>query len=115
MAPTRDNDSLHLRLATGLHDMADRCRDHDPRRSIWLVKLSCHGQSTSQLKISTPEESKIWANTDINRALRALEEANASSQALKLLRRSAILRSPEPTGYKSGFLDAETAGRSRGW
>ena len=80
---TRDNASLHA-AREGLHDMAERCRDLTKQIDL-AVKLA--GRSVEiAVKDLHARESDQWANTDINRAHRALEDEQAAG--VEALRRA---------------------------
>ena len=72
---TRDNPTLHA-VRKGLHDMAERCRDLTKQIDL-AAKLA--GQAVDiAVKELDARESDHWANSDINTARRALENARAT-------------------------------------
>ena len=81
---TRDNTTLHA-AREGLHDIAERCRDLTKRIDL-SAKLAGRAVDIAVRELEA-RESDLWANTDINRARRALEDARAASvQALRWAR-----------------------------
>ena len=81
---TRDNATLHA-ARQDLHDMAERCRDLTKQIDL-AVKLAGRAVDTA-VKDLHARESEHWANTDINRARRALEDARAAGvEALRWAR-----------------------------
>ena len=81
---TRDNAALHA-AREGLHDMAERCRDLT-RQIDLAAKLADRAVDIAVNELNA-RESGHWANMDINRARKALDDARAASvQALRLAR-----------------------------
>ena len=81
---TRDNAALHA-AREGLHDIAERCRDLTKQIDL-AAKLAGKAVDIAVRELEA-RESNLWANTDINRARRALEDARAASvQALRWAR-----------------------------
>ena len=80
---TRDNTSLHA-AREGLHDMAERCRDLTKQINL-SAKLAGRAVDIAVKELDA-RESDLWANTEINRARRTLEEARAST--VEALRRA---------------------------
>ena len=81
---TRDNAALHA-AREGLHDIAERCRDLT--KQIDLAAKPADRAVDIAVGELEARESNLWANTDINRARRALEDARAASvQALRWAR-----------------------------
>ena len=81
---TRDNTTLHA-AREGLHDIAERCRDLTKQIDL-SAKLAGRAVDIAVRELEA-RESDLWANTDINRARRALEDARAASvQALRWAR-----------------------------
>ena len=80
---TRDNDALHA-AREGLHDIAERCRDLT--KQIDLAAKFAGRAVDIAVKELHARESDLWANTDIHRARRALEDARAAS--VEALRRA---------------------------
>ena len=81
---TRDNAGLHA-AREGLHHVAERCRDLTKRIDL-AAKLASRtvGIAVKQLDA---QKSDLWANTDINKACRALQDARANAvEALRLAR-----------------------------
>ena len=72
---TRDNATLHA-AREGLHDMAERCRDLTKQIDL-AAKLAGRAVDIAVKELDA-RESDLWANTDINRARRALEDARAA-------------------------------------
>ena len=80
---TRDNAALHA-AREGLHDMAERCRDLTKQIDL-AAKLEGRAIDIAVRELDA-QESGLWVNTDINRARRALEEAQ--SKGVESLRRA---------------------------
>ena len=80
---TRDNTALHT-AREGLRDMSERCRDLTKQIDL-AAKLvgRAVGIAVNDLEA---RESDLWANTEINRARRALE--NKRHEAVESLRRA---------------------------
>ena len=72
---TRDNVALHA-AREGLHDVAERCRDLTKQIDL-AAKLAGRAVDIAVRELDA-RESDIWANTDINKARRALEDARAA-------------------------------------
>ena len=80
----RDNAALHA-AREGLHDMAERCRDLTKQLDL-AAKLAGRAVDIA-VKELVARKSDLWANADINRARRALEDARAASvEALRQAR-----------------------------
>ena len=79
----RDNAALHA-LREGLHDMAERCRDLTKQLDL-AAKLTGRAVDIAVKELEA-RESDHWANTDINKARKALEGARAG--AVEALRRA---------------------------
>ena len=79
----RDNAALHA-AREGLHDVAQRCRDLS-RQIDLAAKLA---GTTADIAVNElrARESELWANTDINTARRALEDAR--SEGVEALRKA---------------------------
>lgn len=71
---TRDNAALHA-AREALHDMAERCRDLTKQIDL-AAKLAGRAVDIAVKELAA-RDSDFWANTDINKARRALEEARA--------------------------------------
>ncbi len=80
---TRDNAALHT-VRKGLHDMAERCRDLT--RQIDLAARLGSKVVDIAVRELDARESDYWANADVNRARRALEDAR--SETVEALRRA---------------------------
>ena len=80
---TGDHASLHA-AREGLHDMAERCRNLN--RQVDLATRQATRTVDTAVKDLDARESDLWANADINRARRALEDARAD--AIEVLRRT---------------------------
>ena len=80
---TRDNAALYA-AREGLHDMAERCRDLTKQIDL-AAKLEGRAIDIAVRELDA-RESGLWANTDINRARRALEEAQ--TKGVESLRRA---------------------------
>ena len=72
---TRDNAALDA-ARKGLHDMAERCRDLTKQIDL-AAKLAGRAVDIAVRELDA-RESDLWANTDINRARRAVEDARAA-------------------------------------
>ena len=81
--PGRDNTALH-KAREGLHDTSDRCRDLT-RKIDLAAKLAERAVDTAVKELDA-RESHLWANTDINKARKALESTQAG--AVEALRRA---------------------------
>jgi type I restriction enzyme M protein len=79
----RDNAALHA-AREGLHPMAERCRDLTKQIDL-AAKLAGRVIDISVKEVEA-RESDLWANADVTRARRALEEARA--EAVEALRRA---------------------------
>ena len=79
----RDNVALHA-ARKGLHGMADLCRDLT--RQIDLVAKLAGRSVDIAVKELEAQESDLWANSDISKARRAIEDARAG--AVEALRRA---------------------------
>ena len=79
----RDNAALHA-LREGLRDMAERCRDLTKQLDL-AAKLAGRAVDIAVKELEA-RESDHWANTDINKARKALEGARAG--AVEALRRA---------------------------
>ena len=80
---TRDNATLHA-ARQGLHDVAQRCRDLTKQIDL-ASKLAGRAVDIAVRELDA-RESDLWANTDINRARRVLEDARAAG--IEALRRA---------------------------
>ena len=80
---TRDNAALHA-SREGLHDVAERCQGLT--RQIDLAAKWAERAVDIAVKELEARKSKLWANTDINKARRALEDARF--EAVEPLRRA---------------------------
>ena len=81
---SRDNASLHA-TRDGLHDTAELCRDLTKQIDL-AVKLSARVIDVAVKELDA-RNSDLWANADMNRAHRALEEARtAGVEALRQTR-----------------------------
>ena len=80
---TRDNAALHA-ARKGLHDMAECCR-HLTRQIDLAAKLAGHAVDVAVKELDA-RESDLWANTDINKARKALQGTRAG--AVEALRRA---------------------------
>ena len=72
--PGRDNGSLH-KAREGLHNTSDRCRDLT-RQIDLAAKLAGRAVDTAVKELDA-RGSELWANTDINKARKALEGTRA--------------------------------------
>ena len=72
---TRKNAALHA-AREGLHDVAERCRDLTKQIDL-AAKLAGRAVDIAEKELHA-RESDLWANTDLNRARRALEDARAA-------------------------------------
>ena len=72
----RDNVALH-EAREGMHDMAERCRDLT-RQVEMAVKLAKRAVDIGVKELNA-QDSELWANTDINKAQKALEQARAAA------------------------------------
>ena len=80
----RENAALYA-AREGLHDVAERCRDLTKQIDL-AAKLAGRAVDIAVGELDA-RESDLWANTDINRARKALEDAReASVQALRRAR-----------------------------
>ena len=79
----RDNAALYA-AREGLHEMAERCRDLTKQIDL-AAKLAGRAIDISMKELEA-QESGLWANVDINRARRALEEAQ--TKGVESLRRA---------------------------
>ena len=79
----RDNATLHV-AREGLHDMAELCRDLTKQVDL-AAKLAGRVVDIAVNELGA-RKSDLWANTDINTARRALEEARAAG--VEALRRA---------------------------
>ena len=79
----RDNTVL-LALREDLHNMADRCRDLT--KQIELALKVARRTVDIAMKELNAQDSELWANTDINKAQKALEQARVA--AIESLRRA---------------------------
>ncbi|XSG83894.1 MAG: N-6 DNA methylase [Methylohalobius sp. ZOD2] len=79
----RDNAALHA-AREGLHGMAERCRDLTKQIDL-AAKLSGRVADVAVKELEA-RESDLWANTEVNKACRALEGARA--EAVEALRRA---------------------------
>ena len=81
---TRDNATLHA-AREGLHVMTERCQEMTKQIDL-ATKLAGRVVDVAVKELHA-RESDLWANTDINRARRALEEARSEGvEALRLAR-----------------------------
>ena len=80
---TRDNAALHA-AREGLHDMADRCRDLT-RQIDQAAKLAGRAADIAVKELDA-RKSDLWANPDVTRVRRELEDARAG--AVEALRRA---------------------------
>ena len=71
---TRDNATLHA-AREGLHHVAERCRDLTKQIDL-AAKLAGRAVDIALRELDA-RESNLWANTDVNKARRALEDARA--------------------------------------
>ena len=74
--PTRENAPLHA-AREGLYDMAERCRDLTKQVDL-ATKLAGRAFDIAVRELDA-RESHLWANTEINKARRTLEEARAGT------------------------------------
>ena len=72
---TRKNAALHA-AREGLHDVAERCRDLTKQIDL-AAKLAGRAVDIAEKELHA-RESDLWANTDLHRARRALEDARAA-------------------------------------
>ena len=72
---TRKNTALHA-AREGLHDVAERCRDLTKQIDL-AAKLAGRAVDIAEKELHA-RESDLWANTDLHRARRALEDARAA-------------------------------------
>ena len=72
---TRDNAALHA-AREGLYDVAQRCRDL-PKQIDLAAKLAGRAVDIAVNDLHA-RDSNLWANTEINRARRALEDTRAA-------------------------------------
>ncbi|MCY4585884.1 MAG: class I SAM-dependent DNA methyltransferase [Bryobacterales bacterium] len=79
----RDNAALHA-ACEGLRGMAERCRDLTQQIDL-AAKLAGRAVDTAVKELDA-RESDLWANADINKARKALEDARAG--AVEALRRA---------------------------
>ncbi len=79
---TRDNAALHAERES-MHDVAERCQDLTKRIDL-AAKLAGRTADMAVNELHA-RESELWANTDINRARRALEDARTAG--VEVLRR----------------------------
>ena len=79
----RKNAALHA-AREGLHDVAERCRDLTKQIDL-AAKLTGRAVDIAVKELHA-RESDLWANSDIHRARRALEDARAAS--VEALRRT---------------------------
>ena len=111
---TRDNATLHA-AREGLHDLAERCRDLTKQIDL-VAKLASRAVDIAVRELDA-RESSLWANTDINRARRALEDAGTvRSYASNSLRRVRyfVRQARESVGCRSAF-PMPNCGMSRAW
>ena len=80
---TRNNATLHA-ARDGLHDMAERCRDLSQKVDT-TEKLATRVMEVAVRELDA-RKSTLWANAEVNRARRALEEGRATS--VETLRRT---------------------------
>ena len=80
---TRDNAAL-LATREGLRDMAERCRDLIKQIDL-AAKLAGRAVDIAVKELEA-RESDLWANSDVGKARRAIEDARAG--AVELLRRA---------------------------
>ena len=73
---TRDNATLHA-ARESLHDMAERCRNLTKQIDL-AAKLAGRAVDIAVEELDA-RESDLWANADINKARRALENARAGA------------------------------------
>ena len=71
---TRDNATLHA-AREGLHHVAERCRDLTKQIDL-AAKLAGRAVDIALRELDA-RESNLWANTHVNKARRALEDARA--------------------------------------
>ena len=71
---TRDNAALHA-AREGLHRVAERCRDLTKQIDL-AAKLAGRAIDVAVKELDA-RKSDLWANTDINKAYRALQDARA--------------------------------------
>ena len=74
--PTRENAPLHA-AREGLYDMAERCRDLTKQVDL-ATKLAGRAFDIAVRELDA-RESHLWANTELNKARRTLEEARAGT------------------------------------
>ena len=79
----RNNAALHA-AREDLHDLADRCRDLTKQIDL-AVKLARRVVDIGVNELNA-QDSELWANSDINKANKALEQARAA--AIEALRRA---------------------------
>lgn len=83
-ATARDNAGLHI-ARTGLHPLADRCRDLAKHLDL-ATKLAGRVVDIA-IKDLEARDSDLWPNADVNRARKALETARAEAvEALRTAR-----------------------------
>ena len=80
---TRDNAALHA-ARDGLHDIAERCRGLTKQIDL-AAKLAGRAIDIAVNELHA-RDSDLWANTEVNRARRALEDARAAG--VEALRRA---------------------------
>ena len=80
---TRDNAALHA-AREGLRDMAQRCRDLTKQIDL-VAKLACRAVDIAVKELEA-RESDLWANAEIGRARRTLEDGRRD--AFEALRRA---------------------------
>ena len=80
---TRDNAALHA-ARDGLHDIAERCRGLTKQIDL-AAKLAGRAIDVAVNELHA-RDSDLWANTEVNRARRALEDARAAG--VEALRRA---------------------------
>ena len=97
----RDNAALHA-AREGLHGMADRCRDLTKQIDL-AAKLAGRVVDIAVKELAA-RESDLWANADINRARKALEDARAG--AVEALRRARYF-ARQADWLQERFPDAE--------
>ena len=80
----RDNAVLH-EIREELHDMAERCRDMT--KNIDLVVKLARRTVDIAVKELNAQGSELWANSDVNKANKALDQARVTAiEALRLAR-----------------------------
>ena len=99
---TRDNATLHA-ARKGLHNLTERCRDLTKQIDL-AAKLGSRAVDIAVKELDA-RKSDDWANADINRARRALEDARIRRRRKRCAGRGTLCS--KPIGCRSAFPDAE--------